>query len=235
MKHTKLFKSLFLLLFSMLLFSCTVSNNDLGREGLRGQIKSISEMSNEVAMRSGQAVSNGYFGYTILHYDTIGNFQSYDYYDVIGSLIQKKVSNRVDENLIEDEFYDGVGNLEYTTVSNISKDLAEFITYDSDGAIIGGGINYYKRNRLIKMDKEDFGNNNAIKETYYSYEYDKKGNLTSVMITDSNGETVTWIYDYTSFDEMDNWTQCLHYYSNHEDGKEPLMISRRQYEYYDYE
>lgn len=232
MKHENTFKPLFLLVLTLFCFSCSESNKS-NDHGLNGRVKSISEKYYDPSFKFGEWTNDNNLDYEVISlFDDNGKLLSVEYRDEDGEVLMKIIRNVINENRYEEITYDGDGDLDTKSIIDRSNDTLVSITYDEDGEIINKNKSYFKNNRIEKNFIENFDDNNFSKEKINEFKYNDQGILTSIVSSDSYFGTDTTSYIHLTFDEKNNWTKCLEYYSKYDDGKEPVNIIFREYEYY---
>lgn len=223
------------LLFAVvgLLNSCS-SSNDWDRFGLSGKVKTYSERSYDVEMKFGEWSMRDLeiFGHNKVSFDKEGNYQWIESLDRDDKLTGKLISRRENGEVIEENYYDGDGELIRRTkyIQNSRKSL-EYISYDEDGKKVSQGVSYFVNDRIVKQEYQTFADGDVKEKYTVLFEYDKKGNLINQKMTNEKGKIIIHSkHEYLTFDENGNWTERLDYSSENDDEPDKIVI--REYEYY---
>jgi hypothetical protein len=108
-------------------------------------------------------------------FDQKGNIKEYTCYEN-DSLLEKELATYNDQNKLEEfNYYDGLGNIQYTTKHRYDKNGNEIeYIYNSNKSYIKKNNIYNSNNQLI--EKNEFNKNNEI-DNNYTYRYDTSGRL----------------------------------------------------------
>jgi len=182
-------------LISLLLVSCSTNKvkNDLEKEGLKGQVKSIYTLVSQPS-ENGQ-IFNEIINGTLEEYNMDGYIEKstrYIFFD--NECIGTEVTNyRYEDGLLKEEILPGKSRWLYKyDKNNIST---EKIYYDSDG--YPGTKRTYKYDKSGNLSSETWSNNNGNLTCSIDYIYDKNGNNTSQAIS------------YSKFSEFYNNTPII--------------------------
>lgn len=221
----------FFLLVSFVLASCSGGKGDLGRHGLKGDVRSTSEFQCETTYENETWVASVECAesYRVMEYDTEGNYiQSYTMSDCgdTTSLIKIKRENG---DVVEESYYNRV-NLtpkhhkmmlaSRIVMDRVSDDQVNFELWQ-DSQLRFEGTTYYDSKGRIERQVQVVNNREVI--VHHVYE---KNLLVEMWQEELDGSrSATQLYDYGDFDEQGNWTLRL-VYSGDEKIKPDLAISR---------
>ena len=203
-------KNIIFLLSILFLISCANNEkekNDLSKENLKGNVKSVKKNSFVAVDKFGEISKGGrlkeqdFMNHQI--FDNKGNKIERNGYDSDGSLSNKWTYKHDDKgNQIEGNCYDSNGSLslKYTYKHDDKGNQIERIGYDSDGSFFN------------KWTYKDDDNGNLIESNII---YDSDGSL-----------SFKYNYEYT-YDEKNNWIKCIEFINDI-----PLEIVEREIEYF---
>ena len=203
-------KNIIFLLSILFLISCANNEkekNDLSKENLKGNVKSVKKNSFVAVDKFGEISKGGrlkeqdFMNHQI--FDNKGNQTERNGYYSDGSLSNKWTYKHDDKgNQIEGNCYDSNGSLslKYTYKHDDKGNQIERIGYDSDGSFFN------------KWTYKDDDNGNLIESNII---YDSDGSL-----------SFKYNYEYT-YDEKNNWIKCIEFINDI-----PLEIVEREIEYF---
>lgn len=225
------FKWILLFGTATILVSCS-NINERKNFGLNGNVKSYFVRLYEAEKKFGKW-ENGdieYYGHSRVTFDSKGLYQEIGYYDDDMDLTGKLLPIREKGKVIQEEYYDGDGDLQSKTViKHISKNERDFETFNLDGKRTTYGKTIIKNGKVTKTIYTSTQNSNENETHTTLFEYDKHGNLISQKQINKKGEINSYLrFEYLELDTKKNWTKRLMY----KDDDEPENIAIREIEYY---
>jgi hypothetical protein len=215
--------------FIFLLFPvCSTSdpNNDLGKEGLHGAVKTLLEIAYEGRDKLGGDSLAEEFSSIETKFDRNGYLLEKSYFDK-GKLILRVIPQRDKFKLTGNLKFNGDGNLMLkSTFNKISENDYNEISFDSEGKPFSTEKIHYENNRkmssIISYQSLEY-------ETMYKYNTD--GLLISSEQKNNSGEIAyNYIYEYSEFDKFKNWTRRKDF--NATNSKDLKFTTIRKYQYY---
>ena len=195
--------------------SCSKTNNDWNREGLKGKVESYTQKYEGATEKFGEWVASSDYGnYVKVTFNETGNRVQTEEFDD-NRLIDKSILKSEDGKIIEESKHYNDGELfEVIKSTYLPKDKVEKVGYYPDGRIASVKTEYYKNDRLAKVEERDIEDKSKIYFTT-TYKYDKDKNV----IKRENKhhepkETYVYDYEYIEFDDIGNWTKRLEYPSD---------------------
>lgn len=234
MKKITLIITIFLV--GIILYSChtekpkasdELTNSDLTRLNLKGNVKSLTDSRFEASGKQGEIQKGIRISKEVLNFDEKGNKTENFSYGPNDSL-EFKTKFKHDDKGFETEAlqYKPDGSLCTKTITEYFKgNKRASCVYDEDGRLSW---------RITYLYDDD---NNITEEDYFRtvskadhkniYKYDAKGNVTALNSCNEDGSIVTaYTYKY-EFDKKGNWIKKTEYMSG-----TPLNITDREIIYY---
>jgi hypothetical protein len=235
MKTNTSSKLTFILVLSTVLVSCS-AQNDRERMGLKGGAKSCQErvFSTELIDGEWQSTEMQDYGHSNNSYDKNGQYMGSEYLSANGEINASLKPIHENGKLIEENFYNQYEELTTQTKhTHLSKKEVSFEAFSPDGAKQIEGMITFKNSRMVKQSILSFTSNASGEELVTVFEYDKKGNMVLTKQSNSEGEIImSYSFEYTAFDDKNNWTKKLVYDFVNNDGEEPQGIVLREISYY---
>lgn len=212
--------------------SCSDSNNDWSKEGLKGKVASYTEINDLAKNNSGEWVVNSEsVNYEKVEFDKDGVSKGSSFY-FDNNLAGSRRFEKKDGKTIKEFFYIGDGELfSIIDYSYLPGDKVEIITSSGNGVVDAIATEYYKNNQIVMSEHRDGVDKSKIKFTM-NYEYDKNHNVVKSKFIDlETNEIYISEFEYLSFDDKGNWTKRIEYPSELR-SNENTYITIREFEYY---
>jgi len=220
--------SLCLVSLALVLASCS-NNSQWNRMGLNGKAKRVIETYNQTSLISDEWQITDIENYMEYSFDKKGILVATDIYNEDNELIYKLVPVYNHNDMIEQEFYNGDGELQNKMIyKNSSRNLIGFSQVDENDDIIGAGTIFMEKGRPIKEIHEARGYSDEV--LMVLYEYDNKGLVVKQVYVDQEGDTTMYRkYKYLDYDNRRNWIRRLDYHSPLSEQPEYLVIRKIEY------
>ena len=221
------------LIIFLILFSCSANNkkNDLQRENLKGNVKSVKEVSYEAVDKFGK-ITKGKKDWawydsksnSNIKFDKKGNLIEYSDFSSEGELYSKHISTYDDNGkFIEEIKYDKDGKKVFITkIKEVENGNArEYKRYDLEGNLILKGISKYDDNHNL-IESSRYKADGSL-DSKIIYKYDENDNKIEYSMYKSDG---TLIYqDKSKFDKNGNEVEVNYY------GSEGELMAKANYQY----
>lgn len=225
-----IFKSLSLLLVvSLVSFGVGAQvKNDLKRQKLKGEVKSVTEYEYSVLPDSKEAIKDTLKMKSVCRYNADGNRTEFTTYAPNGTVMSRSVFNYNDSGILIDvKRYRGDGGLNVTTTYVYDKagNETEENNTDPSGTLFMKGKSKYDLNgNRIVYDRHDVTGHLFLKS---NIKYDRKGNETEEREYDSHASLqFTTTFEHGNYDKKDNWLWKATY-----KNKVPRTVTEREIEY----
>ena len=195
--------------------------NDLERQNLKGEIKSVTE-------KEYNATGDSLMWKSISNYNDTGNQVDFYTYSPDNTLLSKSIFNYNDSGrLVDIKRYkaDGTLNVRTTCRYDMKGNMVEENNYDNQNILFMTAKSRYdmKGNRVVKDCMNEYG----ILYLKTNYQNDKHGREIEAKEYDSHhGLKFTTSYDYESMDKNGNWRKRTTYKND-----DPHTITIREFEY----
>jgi len=227
--HTGAIKTIFLLLLTCTgIFAHAQVKNDLKRQKLKGNVKSVTEYEYSAVPDAKEALKDGLRMKSICKYNADGNRTEFTTYSADGKLQSRSVYNYNDSGILVDvKRYRGDGGLNVTTTYTYDKlgNESEEHNYDPSGAMFMAGKGRYDLNgNRITYDRYDMTGHLFLKS---NLRYDRNGNETEEREYDSHESLqFTTTFEYDNYDKQGNWLWKATYKND-----VPRTVVEREIEY----
>ena len=233
MRPISLLTSLVLL---SILFSCSGGNNELDRQGLKGQVKSIKEVQCDATYEDDMwvAADNCSGGYRVINFDPQGLYENILTFDNRNDTIGMAKIKYVAGEMVEEIYYQRMPLTpkhskmvpgSRTVMERVSADQVNFEVWQSD-ALLFEGATYFDSKGRIEKQVQVIKNREVMVHRVY-----KKDLLVENYQVELDGtRSATQLYDYVEFDDQGNWTVKLIYVG--EEKISPELAVTRSLEYY---
>ena len=208
-----------LLVLSLLAFlvSCSGGSTDLDRNGLKGQVRAISEFQCNATYENDKWVAGIECseGFRVVEYDTDGYYlQAYSMSDC-GDTTSLSTAKRENGEVVEESSYTRVNMTPIhskmvlssrTVMDRVSDDQVNFEVWHNEQLRFEGASYYDSKGR---MERQVQVVNNREVILHHVYE---KNLLVEMWQEELDGSrSATQLYEYSEFDENGNWTLRLVY------------------------
>jgi len=217
----KQFTTLLFLLCSLHAF--TQTKNDLERQKLKGEIKSVTEKEYNATEDSLMWISIG-------HFNDTGNQVDFYTYSPDNKMTSKSIFDYDDttDKLIDVKRYKADGSINVRTIRkfDIKGNLVEENNFDPQNILFMTARSRYdmKGNQMVKDCFDEYG----ILYLKTNFQYDKKDRDIEEKEYDSHhGLKFTTSYDYESTDKNGNWRKRITYKNDNR-----YTVTIREFEYY---
>ena len=211
-----------LLLFSFL-HAGAQAKNDLERQKIKGQVKTITE-------KEYNATQDSLMWISISNYNDTGNQVDFNTYSPDNKLLSKSVFNYDDttDTLIDVKRYKADGSLNVRTNRkyDVKGNIVEEDNFDPQNILFMKAKSRYdmKGNQMVKDCFDEYG----ILYLKTNFQYDKKGHDIEEKEYDSHhGLKFTTTYDYENTDKNGNWRKRTTYKND-----KTYTVTIREFEYY---
>ncbi len=225
----------YLILLPLLLASCSGRVSDLKRDGLKGDVKSVTETQCQPTYQEDQWVAG----------ESIEG-RSVSRYSLDGRLLERFVINRTGDTtamvvpryengeLVEEVYYSRMyltprhsKLLESTrmVLDRVSDKQVNFEEWNGDRLLNQGATYFNNRgrvNRRIQVMDD--------RQVTYHYVYDNNLLVENYREETSGERSGTKLFEYREFDRRGNWTECLVYID--QEKIKPDVVIRREMTYY---
>ena len=233
MRPVAIFTSLVLL---FILFSCSGDNNELDRLGLKGAVKSITEVQCDATYEDDKwvASNNCMGGYRVINFDPQGNYIDILTFDNLNDTVGMAKVKYEGGELVEEVYYQRMPLTprhsklvpgSRTVMDRVSSEQVNFEVWQSD-ALVFEGATYYDSKGRIERQVQVIKN----REVMVHHVYEKDLLVENYQIEIDGTRSATQLYDYAEFDEKGNWTVKLIYVG--EEKISPEIAVTRELEYY---
>lgn len=224
------------LLLASAAVSCSKKINDLDRTGLKGTVRSVSQVRCDPTYREDRWVAGKPTSgqSSILLYDRDGYYSAGYVLSEKGDTIGKSTFTRQNGEVVEENQYARSPSFPGSAVFNqtsrtklerVSDDQVNFEIWDGN-RMVSQGANFYNSKGHILRQVQAVNDREVV--IHYVY---KKGMLVENYQEESDGSrSATQLYDYVSFDSKGNWTEMLVYLEN--EKIKPGVVIKREIEYY---
>jgi len=216
-----------ILVFAVILSSCSDGGSDLAIAGLNGSISSVTEQQFEAVHKDDNWVTGtpGLYGHRITEYDEEGNDVKSIALTHNGDTIGYTSVRREDGEKVEEVFHSiRDGRTTRTLMERISDEEINFEVWEGERLHYEGASYFDSKGRLISQVRVV-----NEREVTNHFEYDKEFMVKSFQEELTGEITGTQLYEYVEFDEKGNWTKRLIYLT--EDRIVPEVITTRSYRY----
>ena len=220
----------YLILLPFVLASCSGKVTDLKRDGLKRDVKSVTETQCKPTYQEDQWVAGESIeGQSVSHYSPEGRLLERFVIDRQGDTTAMVVPRYENGELVEEVYYSRMylppkhsKLLESTRMilDRVSDKQVNFEEWNGDRLLNQGAMHFNNRGRVSRRVQvvDD-------RQVTFHYLYDK-GLLVENYREETSGErSGTKLFEYKKFDQKGNWTECL-VYVDQEKIKPDVVISR---------
>jgi hypothetical protein len=215
----------------LFLVSCNNNINDIYRQGLKGNVKSVSSKKFIVSDNEEILLSQ-----TTINFDKKGNINEVLIYDKSGFLYARIGVNRLSENRYTETLFNssGIERLIFD-VRNINKNKTVMEYVDTTLQLPAKKTSLYNKTGKLLSVKDEIEIDTAkeiwIEMSTETCTYDPNENLRSLEKINSKGDIESQEnYEYKDFDEKNNPIKVFVYGSQSNTKPQEMIIKR--YEYY---
>lgn len=216
-----------LFILVLILGSCSGGDSDLAKAGLKGNVSSVIEHQYEAVHKDDgwETGKPGMYGHRIIQYDKEGKYVKSLALTHTGDTIGYTKVRWEDGEKVEESFHSMLdGRTTRTLMERVSEDQVNFEVWEGETLHYEGASYFDSKGRVLSQIRVV-----NEREVTNRFEYDKSLMVKSYQEELSGEITGTQLYEYTEFDEKDNWTKRLIYLT--EDRIVPEVITTRAYEY----
>ncbi len=222
---------LFLLVALLFIASCNTKIDDIYRQGLKGNVKSVSAKKFMVADNE-----EIFFSQTTTNFDKNGNVSEILIYNRSGFLYARIEVNRLTENRYTETLFNsfGIERLKFD-VRKINKNKSVMEYTDTTFQLPAKKTSTYNKNGKLFSIKDEIEIDTTkeiwIEMSTETCKYDPNENLKSLEKINFKGDIESQEnYEYKEFDEKNNPTKVFVYGLQSNTKPEKMII--RRYEYY---
>ncbi len=183
------------------------AKNDLKREKLMGEVKTVTENEYTVIPDAKEAIKDALKMKSVCKYNSDGNRTEFVTYSPAGEVLSRSVYTYNDSGLLVDvKRYRGDGGLNVRTTYKYDKlgNESEENDFDPSGTLFMTGKGKFDLNgNRIVYDRHDQTGHLFLKS---NYKFDKKGNEIQEREYDSHASLqYTTTFEYGNYDKKGNW------------------------------
>ena len=218
-----------------MLNSC-VEQTEWTKYGLNGKVKTLVENQYEPVEKSGkwQQGAPTRFGNYSLIFSEKGDHERTNFFDENNKIRYYLISKIENGKMVEESRYDAEGKFQginkYTHTSDTKIEFTSYEPYEGELIEVSKGTDYLKDGKPVGSDLKTLYNGEVNYEVQKKFLYDENGFLVGIKKSFPVGDDEIEKFEYTEFDDQNNWTKRLYY--EDEDSKTPHKIIIRSYEYY---